>query len=191
MAEFEPIQSQEEFDARLGKRLAAEREKWEREAGLTEAVAEHQVEVDNLKAEYEAQIDQLKAALASNEKQQKLEQLERYTRELLGQRGVQDDGRVQRVMKLLDLEAARTTEKYSSPEKAIEYQLSALANDVPELLSRREVGIGAGSGGSRKPVLSPEKPLSEAELGEMSPDEMADPGVMARIDAFLKGEREG
>src|SRR5215211_3608252 len=85
---FEPITTQEQFDERIKARLAREREKWEKESG----VAELQQEIDDLKRTHyrEATERALKAELAS--------------------RGVQDQGRIQRVMKLVDIDAVEAGE---------------------------------------------------------------------------------
>lgn len=184
--EFTPIESQEEFDKRLGKRLAAERDKWEREAG-----------VEEVRTKLQAQIDQLSAAVEDKERQlsgvhkeHRRQELERNTKALLAERGVEDEARQKRVMRLVDFDGALADEGPSEPEKVVEWQLRQLANDIPELLSKREFPIGAGSGGSSKPVfLAREKPLTEEELAEMSPDEMSQPSVMERVDRFMKGER--
>jgi hypothetical protein len=182
--EFRPIESQEEFDARLGKRLAAERDKWERESGIEEARTKVQAEIDKLSAAVEDKDKEL----AGVHKEHRLGELQRTTRELLAERGVEDEARQQRVMRLLDFDGALASEA-EEPVSLVEWQLKQLANDVPELLSTREFPMGAGSGGSSKPVLSREKPLTEEELAKMSPDEMSRPGVMERVDKFMKGER--
>jgi hypothetical protein len=62
-------------------------------------------------------------------------------------------------------------------------QVRNLARDVPELFPKR----GAGSRGSKTPVLSNEKPLSREDVENMSPEE-----INTRWDsvkAFLAGER--
>lgn len=186
MTEFEEIRTQEEFDARLGKRLAAERDKWERESGVEEVRTSMQAELDQLNAALEDKDREL----ADTHKQHRLGELERYTKNLLAERGVDDEGRQKRVFKLLDLEGADTTDKYTTPEKAVEWQLAQIANDIPELLAPKQFSIGSGSGiGSRKPVLTHEPALTEEQLAKMSPDEMAQEGVMRRIDKFMRGER--
>jgi hypothetical protein len=65
-------------------------------------------------------------------------------------------------------------------------QLEALSKDVPELF---EVPVGAGSGGSSKPIIRKDEALTREQIEGLSPEEMAKPGVMAKIDAFMKGER--
>ena len=65
-------------------------------------------------------------------------------------------------------------------------QIDGVAKDLPELVRPR----GAGSGGSSKPVLGrTEKPLTEEDIAKMTPEEMAKPSVMQRIDAFMSGQR--
>ena len=62
-------------------------------------------------------------------------------------------------------------------------QIDGVAKDVPELVKPR----GAGSSGSRQPVLKTEKPLSRDALENMGPDE-----INSRWDTvrkFLAGKR--
>jgi hypothetical protein len=64
-------------------------------------------------------------------------------------------------------------------------QEADVSRDLSELLQPR----GAGSRGSKKPVLETEKPLTRQEVEAMSPTEQARPGMRERIDRFLTGER--
>jgi hypothetical protein len=66
-------------------------------------------------------------------------------------------------------------------------QIDSLSKQVPELF---QVPQGAGSGYfSKQPVLDRERELTEEDIAKMSPEEMARPGVMERVDKFLRGER--
>jgi dsDNA-specific endonuclease/ATPase MutS2 len=66
-------------------------------------------------------------------------------------------------------------------------QIDSLSKQVPELF---EVPRGTGSGYlSKKPVLDREKELTEEDLSKMTPEEMAKPGIMERIDRFMAGQR--
>ncbi len=182
-SDFQPITTQEEFDERLKGRLARERERWEKESVPKERVEALTEESSVLARELEAKERELEGV----HKEHRMQELERTTKALLTERGVEDEARQKRVMRLLDFDGALADEE---PVSLVEWQLKQLANDVPELLSPKEFPTGAGSGlGSRKPVLTRKKPLTEEELAAMRPEQMAEPGVMAKIDAFMKGER--
>jgi hypothetical protein len=83
--------------------------------------------------------------------------------------------KAERIKKLVDFDS----------EAPPEEQLERLAKDVPELFAMPQ---GAGSRGSRTPVLTPkDEPLTREEVEKMSPEE-----VNSRWDsvkAFLAGER--
>jgi hypothetical protein len=159
MAEFTPVESQEQLDAIVSKRVKEEKELRE--------------EVENLKAQVEAR----KAEIATLQKRHSLE------REL-DRRGFDQpvmQGKLETVRKLVDLEG----------EEDPAQQLDSLSKSVPELFV---VPQGAGSGrlaphSTSTPVLDREKELTEADLSKMSPEEMAKPGIMERIDKFMAGQR--
>jgi len=98
----------------------------------------------------------------------------------LARRGLEGplvEGKVELIRRLIDLD---------SDTDPIE-QLEALSASAPDLF---KVPRGAGSGGSKGPVLEPqEKPLSDDDLRKMSPEDMTRPGMMERIDQFMRGER--
>lgn len=156
--EFEPITTQEEFDQRIKARLAREREKWEKESGTTD----------------------LKAELEAIKRERRQERVELAVRAELASRGVTDEGRITRTMKLVDLEAIEDGEDL---QPAVISQIDSVASDLPELVRPR----GAGSGGSSKPVLTPEKPLTRDELEGMSEQEIN--SRWDQVRAFLAGER--
>ena len=161
MTEFTPITTQEEFDERIKGRLAREREKWQKESG----VAELQQEIDDLRRTHyrEATERALKAELAS--------------------RGVTEDGRIQRVMKLVDLEAIEAADDGQPNRLQVMSQVDGVAADLPELVRPR----GPSSHGSSKPVLKPEKPMTRDELEGMSEEDIN--SNWDRVKAFLAGER--
>ena len=104
--------------------------------------------------------------------------------EELARAGVTDEGRIERVMKHVDLDAIEAGEDGQPAPRAVQVQLAAVNRDMPELLTYR---VGAGSRGSKKPVLDTEKPLSRDELEKMSPEEVN--GAWDRVQRFLAGER--
>jgi hypothetical protein len=98
----------------------------------------------------------------------------------LARRGLEGplvEGKIELIKRLIDLD---------SDTDPIE-QLEALSTSAPDLF---RVPVGAGSGGSTKPVLEPEEtPLTEEDISRMGPEEMTRPGVMERVDQFLRGQR--
>ena len=87
--EFEPTSTQEEFDGRIKARLARERENWEKQSGI-----------EDLKAQLQAKEDEISSIMREH-------YLDSARRSVVGElhaRGVTDEGRIQRVMKLIDLE---------------------------------------------------------------------------------------
>jgi ribosomal protein L29 len=158
---FEPITTQDEFDERIKARLAREREKWEKESG----VAELQQEIDDLKREHYR------------------EATERAIRAELASRGVTDKGRIERILKLVDLDAVEAGEDGQPDRAHILSQLDGLARDLPELVRPR----GAGSRGSSTPVIQQEKQITRDELEGMSEQEIN--SRWDQVKAFLAGER--
>jgi hypothetical protein len=126
-------------------------------------------EVENLKAQIEAK----DAEIATLQKTHSLEWE-------LAKRGLDTPitwHKVEHIKKLIDLDSE------TDPKE----QLDSLAKKVPELF---EVPQGSGSGYfSKKPVLDGEKELTEEDIAAMSPEEMAKPGIMERIDRFMAGSR--
>jgi len=118
---------------------------------------------EDLKAQLEAKDEEL----SSIKKSHAIDQ------ELL-KRGVTDETRQARIKRLVDFEG----------EAEPTAQLEALSRDVPELF---KVPVGAGSGGSSKPVLPREAPLTREELEAMSESEIN--GRWDQIKAFMAGER--
>ena len=152
---FERIETQEQLDAIVSKRVKEEKE-------LREAV-------ENLKAQIEAKDKEI----AQIQREHSLERA-------LDKRGLDHplmQAKLETIKRLVDVE---------SEEDPAE-QLESLAQQVPELF---RVPRGAGSGYfSKTPVLDREKDLTEEDIAKMTPEEMAKPSVMERIDRFLAGQR--
>ena len=167
--EFTPITTQEEFDERIKSRLAREREKWEKGSG-----------VDDFRAQLEAKDEEI-----SEIKQE--HHLADARRAVIGElttRGVTDEGRIGRIMKLVDLEAVEARPGSEIGREDVLAQIDGVAADLPELVRPR----GAGSGGSRKPVGGPpEKPLTREEVEKMDESEINN--RWDSVKAFLAGER--
>jgi hypothetical protein len=164
MAEFTPITSQEQLDEIIESRLARAKEKWEKESGSASA---------NLKAELQAKDEEI----AQIRREPFQENARRDVRAELARRGVTDEGRIERVMRLVDFSEASDTSFALN-------QVDSLAKDIPELVP----GRGAGSGGSSRPVLQPQqKPLTREEVEGMSEQEINT--NWDRVKAFLAGER--
>jgi hypothetical protein len=159
---FEPILSQADFDERIKARLAREREKWEKES-----------DTEELKAELAAKDEEI----AQIRRERFLEDAQRDVRAELARRGVTDQGRQERVMKLLDFSEA-------SDSSFVLSQIDQVAKDIPELVRPR----GAGSGGSSRPVLTQEKPLTREELESMSESEIN--SRWDQVKRFMAGERK-
>ena len=167
---FEPITTQEEFDERIKARLAREREKWEKESDTEELKAElaaKDVEISQIRREYyradvrKAVVDELAAS------------------------GVTEEGRVERILRHVDLDEVEPGEDGSPYFGSVRRQLADVSRDMPELLSYQ---LGAGSGiGSKKPVLQREAPLSREEIEAMSESEIN--SRWDQIKRFMAGER--
>src|SRR5918994_465521 len=109
--------------------------------------------------EKENSTEDLQAQLEAKDKEIKRLQTEHSVDWQLAQRGL-DEGRVNRIKKLLDFDGD------THPSE----QLEGLSRDVPELFT---IPRGAGSRGSRKPVLTQqEKPLTRDDIEKMSRDEI-------------------
>ena len=157
--------SQEEVNQIVEERIARARDKWAKESEVAS-------ESENLKAELQARDEEI----ARIKREQFVKDAQRDVRAELARLGVTDERRIKRIEKLIDFSEA------SDSSFAVD-QVQGLARDVPELFPNR----GAGSRGSKTPVLSNEKPLSREDVENMSPEE-----VNSRWDsvkAFLAGER--
>jgi hypothetical protein len=167
---FEPITTQEEFDARIKSRLAREREKWEKESDTEE----------------------LKARLAAKDEEISQIQREHYRADArralvdeLAASGVTEQGRIERILRHVDFDAIEPAEDGKPHFGDVRSQLVDVSRDMPELLDYK---LGAGSGiGSKKPVLTQEKPLTREEVEKMSEEEVN--SNWRRVQRFLQGER--
>ena len=168
--EFTPITTQDQLDEVIKSRLARERERWEK-----------QTDTADLRAQLEAKDEEI----AGLKKGHYREATERAFAAELDSRGVVDEGRRERVMRHVDLDEVEATADGKPSREHILRQLDDVSKDLPELLRPR----GAGSRGSKKPVLETEKPLTREEAEAMSPAEQAKPGMRERIDRFLAGDR--
>ena len=167
--EFKPISTQEEFDERIKARLAREREKWEKESG------DH-----DLRAQLEAKDDEI----AEIRQEHFRADARRAVVDELAAHGVTEEGRIERILRHVDLDAIEPAEDGSPHFASVRGQLADVSRDMPELLSYQ---LGAGSGGSSKPVLTQEKPLTREEVESMSESEIN--SRWDQIKAFMAGER--
>jgi hypothetical protein len=165
--EFTPEQ-QAKVDEIVKQRVARERERLEKESGVEDLKAQlagKDQEISDLRREYD--LDNTRRAL--------LQELDR--------RGVDDEGRRERVLKLVDLGAVDVRPGGEPDRGQILNQIDGLASDIPELVRPR----GAASGGSKRPVLQDEKPLTRDDVEKM--DEQEINSNWDRIKAFMAGER--
>jgi hypothetical protein len=167
---FEPITTQEEFDERIKARLAREREKWEKES-----------DTENLKAQLAAKDEEISQIRREHYRAD----ARRAVVDELGAHGVTEEGRIERILRHVDLDAIEPAEDGSPYFGSVRRQLAGVSSDMPELLSYQ---LGAGSGiGSKKPVLTQEKPLIREEVEAM--DESQINSNWDRVKAFMAGER--
>jgi len=167
---FEPITSQQEFDERIKARLAREREKWEKESG------DH-----DLRAQLEAKDDEI----AQIQHEHYRADARRAVVDELAAHGVVEEGRRDRILRYVDLDAIERAEDGSPRLVSVRGQLADISRDMPELLSYQ---LGSGSGiGSKTPVVSQEKPLTREEVEKMSESEIN--SNWSRVRRFMAGER--
>jgi hypothetical protein len=167
---FEPITSQEEFDERIKACLAREREKWEKESGT-----------EDLKAELEAKDEEISQIRREHYRAD----ARRAVVDELAAHGVSGDGRLERILRHVDPDSIEPAEDGSPHFGSIRRQLADISRDIPELLSYQ---LGSGSGvGSKRPVLTQEKPLTREEVEKMSESEIN--SRWEQIKAFMAGER--
>ena len=167
---FEPITSQAEFDERIKARLARERERWEKESGS---------------ADLKAQLQSKDEEIAQIQREHYRANARRAVVDELGAHGVTEEGRIERVLRHINLDAIEPTEDGSPHFGSVRGQLVGVSRDMPELLNYQ---LGAGSGiGSKTPVLTQEKPLSREEVESMSEKEIN--SNWERVKAFMAGER--
>jgi hypothetical protein len=167
---FEPITTQEEFDERIKARLARERERWAKES-----------DTEELRAQLEAKDEEI----AQIRREHYRANARRAVVDELAASGVSGDGRIERILRHVDLDAIVPAEDGRPHSLSVRGQLADVSRDMPELLSYQ---LGSGSGpGSKKPVLSQVKPLSREEVESMSEKEIN--SNWKRVKAFMAGER--
>ncbi len=167
---FEPITTQAEFDERIKARLARERERWEKETST-----------DDLKAQLQSKDEEI----AQIRREHYRADARRALVDELAASGVTEEGRVERILRHVDLDEVEPTEDGKPYFGSIRGQLAGVSRDMPELLQYQ---LGAGSGiGSKKPVLTQEKPLTREEVEGMSEKEIN--SNWGRVKAFMAGER--
>src|ERR671913_1308957 len=152
---FEPITTQEEFDERIKARLAREREKWEKGS-----------DTEDLQRQLEAKDEEISQIRREHYRAD----ARRAVVDELGAHGVTEEGRIERVLRHVDLDAIEPAEDGGPRFGSVRGQLADISRDMPELLSYQ---LGAGSGiGSKKPVLQREAPLTREEIESMSESEI-------------------
>jgi hypothetical protein len=169
MTKFEAITTQEEFDERIKARLAREREKWEKESGT-----------EDLKTQLEAKDEELSQIRREHYRAD----ARRAVVDELASHGVNEEGRIERILRHVDLDDIEPAEDGRPHSLSVRGQLADVSRDMPELLSYQ---VGAGSGGSKAPVLPRETPLTHQELEAMSESEIN--SRWDQIKAFMAGER--
>jgi hypothetical protein len=170
MTEFEPITTQGEFDDRIKARLARERERWEKESST-----------EDLKGQLEAKDEEI----AQIRREHYRAEARRAVVDELAAHGVTEEGRMERILRYIDVDAIEPGKDGGPHFGSVRGQLAGVSRDMPELLSYQ---LGAGSGiGSEKPVLTGEKPLSREEVEGMSEKEIN--SNWERVKAFMAGER--
>ncbi len=165
--EFTPEQ-QAKVDEIVKSRVARERERWEKESG-----------VEELRQQLASKDEEIAEIRGSHWR----ETTERLIRETLSKKGIVEEGRQNRVMRLLDWDAL--AEREGNEYHALRGQLEALSKDVPELVDPQQFRQIRGR--SDKPVLAPEKPITREELESMGPDEVNRRWPSVR--EFLSGQR--
>src|SRR3954454_2481736 len=171
---FEPITTQEEFDERIKARLTREREKWEKGSDYAEAN-------EDLRAQLAAKDEEITAAKGETEQVRKdwyRRETERALERHLAEGGHTDSGKTSRILKHINFDAIEPDPKTGEPHRAhIIQALGAVQQDLPELFSEGRMGYrsaGAADAGARsnKPVFTPEKPITQEGLENMSPQEI-------------------
>jgi hypothetical protein len=168
--EFEPISDQATFDERIKARLAREREKWEKESGS---------------ADLKAQLQSKDEEIAQIRQEHYRAEARRAIVEELSAHGVTEEGRIERILRHVDLGEIDRSEDGNPYFGSVRRQLASISKDMPELL-KYELGTGSGHG-SKKPVLTQEKPLTREDVESMSEPEIN--SNWERVKAFMAGER--
>jgi hypothetical protein len=167
--EFTPEQ-QAKIDEIVKQRVARERERLEKESG-----------VEDLKTQLAAKDEEI----AQIQREHYRADARRAIVDELGAHGVTEEGRIERILRHVDFDAIEPAEDGKPHFGDVRSQLLDVSRDMPELLSYQ---LGSGSGiGSKKPVLTGEKPLSREDVESMSEKEIN--SNWERVKAFMAGER--
>ena len=167
--EFTPEQ-QAKIDEIVKQRVARERERLEKESG-----------VEDLKAELAAKDEEISQIRREHYRAE----ARRAIVDELGAHGVTEEGRIERILRHVDLGEIEPSEDGNPYFGSVRRQLASVSKDMPELL-KYELGTGSGIG-SKKPVLSQEKPLTREELESMSESEIN--SRWDQIKGFMQGQR--
>lgn len=160
------INNQDEYDNIVKNRLTREREKWEKESGIAEANE--------------------RARTAEGAAYGRV--LKRDARDVLKGMGVPEN-RHERIIKNAAL--PEKPDKDGEPDrKAIEDAFKTLHGEVPELFGEgvrvEETALdtgGSSAGGDQ------DAPLTRERIEKMRPEEINEPSMWTRVQAFLAGER--
>jgi hypothetical protein len=166
--------SQEEVNQIVEERIARAREKWQKES-------ESSAETENLKAELAAK----DAEISQIRREHYRAEARRAIVDELGAHGVTEEGRIERILRHVDLGEIEPSEDGNPYFGSVRRQLASVSKDMPELLKYE---LGAGSGGSSKPVLKQEKPLTREEVESMSESEIN--SRWDQVKRFMAGERK-
>jgi hypothetical protein len=167
--EFTPEQ-QAKVDEIVKARISREKERWEKESGT-----------EDLQAQLAAKDEEI----AQIRREHYRADARRAIVDELAASGVSGDGRIERILRHVDLDAIERAEDGSPHFGSVRGQLAGVSRDMPELLDYK---LGAGSGiGSKNPVLTQEKPLTREDVESMSEPEIN--SNWERVKAFMAGER--
>jgi hypothetical protein len=166
--EFTPEQ-QAKIDEIVKQRVARERERLEKESGT-----------EDLKAQLQAKDEEI----SEIQREHYRADARRAVVDELASHGVTEQGRIERILRYVDLDEVEPGKDGKPHFGSIRGQLASVSRDMPELLSYQ---LGSGSGGSSKPVLQREAPLTREEVEAMSESEIN--SRWDQIKAFMAGER--
>ena len=167
--EFTPEQ-QAKVDEIVKSRIARERERWEKES-----------DTEELRRQLQSKDEEI----AQIRREHYRAEARRAIVDELGAHGVTEEGRIERILRHVDLGEIEPSEDGNPYFGSIRRQLASVSKDMPELLKYE---LGAGSGiGSKKPVLTQEKPLTREDVESMSEPEIN--SNWERVKAFIAGER--
>jgi hypothetical protein len=167
--EFTPEQ-QAKVDEIVKSRIARERERWEKES-----------DTEELRRQLQSKDEEI----AQIRREHYRAEARRAIVDELGAHGVTEEGRIERILRHVDLGEIEPSEDGNPYFGSVRRQLASVSKDMPELLKYE---LGAGSGiGSKKPVLTQEKPLTREDVESMSEPEIN--SNWERVKAFIAGER--